>query len=380
MSTSLSIPFTRPHLTGLELDLISQALQEKFLHGHGQFTKRCQEDLEKLTDCPKVLLTNSCTAALEMSTILARLQPADEVILPSFTFVSTANAIVLQGGVPVFVDIRPDTFNIDEKKIEEAITPKTKAILCVHYAGVSCEMDAILAVAKKHNLLVIEDAAQGIHSYYNNKALGTIGDLGAFSFHATKNIISGEGGALLINNHDLITRAEIIWVKGTNRKQFLLGEVNKYGWVDVGSSYLPSEVTAAFLYAQLQSVHTITEQRLNLWNLYHQALEDLEKQEKLRRPIVPANCQHNAHLYHLLLPDTEQRNSLMFYLRDKGIQAVAHYVPLHDSEGGLKFARSHGDLSLAHDIADRILRLPLFIDLKEEEISYITDSIKEHLK
>jgi dTDP-4-amino-4,6-dideoxygalactose transaminase len=374
------IPFTKPYLTGLELDLITQALQAKQLHGNGPFTKKCQEALEKLTACPKVLLTNSCTAALEMSVVLAHIQPGDEVILPSFTFVSTANAIVLQGGIPVFINARPDTFNIDETKIEAAITSKTKAILCVHYAGVACEMDTIIATAKKHHLIVIEDAAQGVQAYYNHKALGTLGDLGTFSFHGTKNIISGEGGSLLVNNRDLIERAEIIWEKGTNRKQFLLGEVDKYSWVDIGSSYLPSEITAAFLYAQLQAVQTITEQRLNLWNLYHQALEELEKQGKLRRPIIPANCQHNAHLYHILLNNMTQRNELMFYLREKGIQAVTHYVPLHDSIGGLKFGRTHGDLHLTHDIADRILRLPLFTDLTTQQINYIIDTIAQYFK
>ena len=262
MAQSFTIPFGRPYLTGREQILINQALTEGYLHGNGHFTKKSQTELQTLTGCQKVLLTHSCTAALEMSVLLADIQPGDEVIMPSYTFVSTANAVVLQGGVPVFIDIRPDTLNIDENKIEEAITPLTKAIICVHYAGVACEMDTIRSIAKKHNLIVIEDAAQGVEAYYKNKALGTLGHSGAFSFHATKNIISGEGGALLVNDPEWIDRAEMIWEKGTNRKKFLLGQVDKYSWVDKGSSFLPGEVTAAFLVAQLESVKKITEQQI----------------------------------------------------------------------------------------------------------------------
>ena len=380
MSQSFTIPFNKPYLTGLEQTLINQALEEGYLHGNGRFTKKSQAELEKLTGCQKVLLTHSCTGALEMSILLADIKPGDEVIMPSYTFVSTANAVVLQGGVPVFVDIRVDTLNIDETKIEEAITPSTKAILCVHYAGVACEMDTICAIANKHNLFVIEDAAQGIDATYKNKALGTLSDAGTFSFHATKNIISGEGGALLVNNSMWVERAEMLWEKGTNRKKFLLGQVDKYSWVDKGSSFLPSEVTAAFLVAQLESVKKITERRLKIWDHYHQVLAPLEKQGKLTRPTIPPECQHNAHIYYILLNDGEGRNVLMDHLRAQGIQPVTHYVPLHDSLAGRKFARTVGDLSVTQKAANTILRLPLFPELTEKQVEFIADVIEGFLK
>ncbi len=379
MAQSFTIPFGRPYLTGREQTLINQALTEGYLHGNGHFTKKSQTELQTLTGCQKVLLTHSCTAALEMSVLLADIQPGDEVIMPSYTFVSTANAVVLQGGVPVFIDIRPDTLNIDENKIEEAITPLTKAIICVHYAGVACEMDTIRSIAKKHNLIVIEDAAQGVEAYYKNKALGTLGHSGAFSFHATKNIISGEGGALLVNDPEWIDRAEMIWEKGTNRKKFLLGQVDKYSWVDKGSSFLPGEVTAAFLVAQLESVKEITEQRVKIWNHYHHVLDALEKQEKLIRPTIPTDCQHNGHLYYILLKDGAQRKLLMNHLRQQGIQPATHYVPLHDSIAGQRFARTSGDLAVTCRVADTILRLPLFSELAESQIDFIGAEIEKFM-
>jgi len=379
MAQSFTIPFGKPYLTGREQTLISQALTDGYLHGNGHFTKKSQAELETLTGCQKVLLTHSCTAALEMSVLLADIQPGDEVIMPSYTFVSTANAVVLQGGVPVFIDIRPDTLNIDENKIEEAITPLTKAIICVHYAGVACEMDTIRSIAKKHDLIVIEDAAQGVEAYYKNKALGTLGHSGAFSFHATKNIISGEGGALLVNDPEWIDRAEMIWEKGTNRKKFLLGQVDKYSWVDKGSSFLPGEVTAAFLVAQLESVKEITEQRVKIWNHYHHVLDALEKHEKLIRPTIPTDCQHNGHLYYILLKDGTQRNLLMNHLRQQGIQPSTHYVPLHDSTAGQRFARTSGDLAVTYRAANTILRLPLFSELTESQIEFIGAEIEKFM-
>lgn len=376
---TFSIPFNKPYLSGAEINSIQQALTQESLHGNGPFTKNCHQELEKKIGCKKALLTNSCTAALEMSALLTHIQPGDEIIMPSYTFVSTANAFVLRGGVPVFVDIRADTFNLDESKIETAITPKTKAIVCVHYAGVSCEMDTILAIAEKHNLTVIEDAAQGVEAFYKNRPLGSIGHLAAISFHGTKNIICGEGGSLFVNDDRFIERAEIIWEKGTNRKKFLLGEVDKYSWVDIGSSYLPSEITAAFLLAQLRSTPEITRKRLQIWQTYHQSLKTLEQQEKLRRPIVPADCQHNAHLYYILLPNADIRNKTMASLKSQGIQSVTHYVPLHDSIAGQKFARTQGTLTMTQQIADRILRLPLYPALTHTQIEYIIDTLGKSL-
>jgi len=313
------------------------------------------------------LLTHSCTAALEMSAMLIDIQPGDEVIMPSYTFVSTANAFVLFGGVPVFVDIRPDTLNIDETKIEEAITDKTRAIVPVHYAGVACEMDAILEVAKRYDLVVIEDAAQGVMSKYKNKALGTLGTFGAYSFHETKNVISGEGGALLVNDSELAIRAEIIREKGTNRSQFFRGQVDKYTWVDKGSSYLPSEIISAFLWAQLEEAYSITESRLTIWERYQDAFELLEKQGKLQRPYVPPHCTHNAHMYYLILRDANQRQAFIEHMNGEGINCVFHYVPLHSSPHGVQVARSCGDLKFTNEMAERIVRLPFWIGLGAEQ-------------
>lgn len=358
------IKFNRPYMTGRELDLINQAHAKGHLSGDGDFTKQCHTWLEKQTGCKKALLTHSCTAALEMAAILLDLELGDEVIMPSFTFVSTANAFVLRGAIPVFVDIRPDTLNIDENRIEAAITPRTKAICVVHYAGVGCEMDTIMAIADKYGLAVVEDAAQGILSTYKGRPLGSIGHFGALSFHETKNVISGEGGALLVNDERYVERAEIIREKGTNRSQFFRGQVDKYTWVDVGSSYLPGELTAAFLYAQLEDADKITAQRLAVWNLYHAWAEPLESRVLLRRPIVPSHCAHNAHMYYMLLPNLEHRERFIGTLRDHGVQPVFHYIPLHSSPAGRKYGRPHGTLEITTEVSDRLVRMPLWIGIE----------------
>lgn len=366
----MNIPFNKPYMTGKELWYISQAHANGHLAGDGVFTKKCHAWLEARTGAHKALLTHSCTAALEMAAILADIQPGDEVIMPSYTFVSTANAFVLRGGVPVFVDIRPDTLNIDETKIEEAITEKTKAIVPVHYAGVGCEMGTIMAIAKKHDLIVIEDAAQGIMSTYKGQPLGSIGHLGAFSFHETKNIISGEGGALLINDPILAERAEIIREKGTNRSQFFRGQVDKYTWVDIGSSYLPGELVSAFLWAQMEEAEEITRRRLGVWDVYHQRLEVLENKGLLRRPIVSKGCMQNAHMYYILLQSLDARTRLIAELKECGIHAVFHYVPLHSAPVGRAIGRCGTSMEITNDISERLLRLPLWVGLEEfqEEI------------
>lgn len=360
------IPFNKPYFTGKELDYIRQSHEIGNLSGDGTFTHKVNAWLEHQTQSKKVLLTHSCTAALEMTAILADIQPGGEVIMPSYTFVSTANAFVLRGGVPVFVDIRQDTLNIDETLIEAAITPRTKAIVPVHYAGVGCEMDTILAIAKKHNLIVIEDAAQGVMASYKGKALGTIGHLGTYSFHETKNIISGEGGAILINDERFTQRAEVIREKGTNRSQFYRGQVDKYTWQDVGSSYLPGEDIAAFLYAQLEQADKITSQRIAIWQKYHDALEILEQKGEIRRPIIPAECQHNAHMYYILLDSLAHRTQVINNFKKQNIHPTFHYVSLHSSPAGKKFARTHGDLKNTENVSDRLLRLPLWIGLDDE--------------
>lgn len=369
------VPFNRPFVIGQEFEYIQQAITNLHLSGNGPFTQKCQAWLVAQVGCHKALLTHSCTAALEMAAILADIQPGDEIIMPSYTFVSTANAFVLRGGVPVFVDIRPDTFNLDETKVEAAITPRTKAIVPVHYAGVSCEMDTIMAIVERHGLLVIEDAAQGIMSAYHERPLGSIGHVAALSFHETKNAISGEGGALLINDPQFSERAEIIWEKGTNRSQFFRGQVDKYTWVDLGSSYLPSEITAAFLWAQLEAVEAITRQRLELWSQYHQAFANLERQDKVRRPVIPAGCQHNAHMYYLLLPNLDYRTTLLKRLAASGINAVFHYIPLHTSPAGKKYGRAHGDLPFTQTISERLLRLPLWVGMTEQEIEQVVEAV-----
>jgi dTDP-4-amino-4,6-dideoxygalactose transaminase len=362
----IKIPFNKPFATGRELEYIQQAITNAHLSGNGEFTKNCHTWLESVIGCYKAFLTHSCTTALEMAAILANIQPGDEVIMPSYTFVSTANAFVLRGGVPVFVDIRPDTLNIDESEIEAAITSKTKAIVPVHYAGVSCAMDRIMEIAQHHQLIVIEDAAQGVGSAYKGQALGSIGHLAAVSFHETKNVICGEGGALLLNTPAWIERTEIIWEKGTNRNQFFQGQVDKYTWVDIGSSYLPSEINAAFLWAQLEEAEAITQKRLDIWKEYDQAFAELEAQGKVRRPIIPDECQHNAHMYYLLLPDLDSRTVLIEKLKICGVYPVFHYVPLHSSPAGRKYGRTHGSLSSTDELSDRLVRLPLWIGIENK--------------
>jgi len=358
------IPFNKPYMTGKELNYINEAHMAGRLSGDGPFTQKCQLWLEERVGCRKALLTHSCTAALEMAAILLDIQPGDEIIMPSYTFVSTANAFVLRGGIPVFVDIRADTLNLDETKIEAAITPKTKAIVPVHYAGVACEMDTIMSIAKKHNLYVVEDAAQGIMSSYKGRPLGSIGHMAAFSFHETKNIISGEGGALLINDQDFIERAEIIREKGTNRSRFFRGQVDKYTWVDIGSSYLPGEIIAAFLWAQLEEADNITQRRIDIWNKYHPAFADLEGNKKLRRPIIPENCHHNAHMYYLLLPNLAKRTEIMAKLKQEEIHTVFHYVPLHSSPLGIDQSRASGDLNETNRLSDCLVRLPFWLGIE----------------
>jgi dTDP-4-amino-4,6-dideoxygalactose transaminase len=367
----MNIPFNKPYMTGKELWYISQAHASGHLSGDGQFTKKCSAWLEQRIGCRKALLTHSCTAALEMAAMLADLQPGDEVIMPSYTFVSTANAFVLRGAIPVFVDIRADTLNIDENKIEAAITPRTRVIVPVHYAGISCEMDTIMEIAQRHGLIVIEDAAQGILSTYKGRPLGSIGHMAALSFHETKNIISGEGGALLINSAKFVERAEVIREKGTNRSQFFRGQVDKYTWVDIGSSYLPGELISAFLWAQMEEADAINKRRLDLWANYHQWFASLEKTDKIRRPTVPRECVHNAHMYYLLLANLDERTEFIQRFKAAGIQTVFHYIPLHSSPRGLELGRAVGDMSNTNKIADQLVRLPLWLGLEERQTEII---------
>ncbi|MEP6633188.1 MAG: dTDP-4-amino-4,6-dideoxygalactose transaminase [Luteimonas sp.] len=344
---------------------MQQAHANMHLSGDGPFTQRCHRALEALSGSPHALLTHSCTAALEMAALLADVGPGDEIIMPSYTFVSTANAFVLRGATPVFVDIREDTLNLDERLIEHAITPRTKAICVVHYAGVACEMDAICAIARKHGLIVIEDAAQAIMSRYCGRSLGAIGELGALSFHETKNVVSGEGGALLVNAPEMLERAEIIREKGTNRSRFFRGQVDKYTWVEPGSSFLPSEITAAFLAAQLDRAHELTERRLSIWEAYHAWAATHETAGRIRRPIIPAECTHNAHMYYILLPSLEARTSVLASLHADDVHAVFHYVPLHSSPAGKRYARHDGPLPLTDALSERLLRLPLWIGIED---------------
>lgn len=363
-------------MTGKELYYIAEAHFNGSLAGDGPFTKRCHSWLEKRTGSNKVLLTHSCTAALEMAALLIDIQPGDEVIMPSYTFVSTANAFVLRGGVPVFVDIREDTLNIDERLIEAAITTRTRAIVPVHYAGVSCEMDEIMAIAKRHSLKVVEDAAQGVMAQYKGRALGSIGDLAAYSFHETKNVISGEGGSLLVNNPEIALRAEIIREKGTDRSRFFRGEVDKYTWKEVGSSFLPGELIAAFLWAQLEEAERITQERLNSWEHYHELLAPLEAKGMLRRPVIPVDCKHNAHMYYVLLsPEIDRQKMLDTFKRDE-ISSVFHYVPLHSSPAGKRYGRASGDLSVTNMQSERLIRLPLWVGLSFEQQERVFNALR----
>lgn len=373
--TTDRILFNRPYMTGKELSYITEAKTGNMLAGDGPFTKRCHQRIEQSTGCNKALLTHSCTASLEIAALLLDIRPGDEIIMPSYTFVSTANAFVLRGGVPVFVDIRADTLNLDENLIEAAITPRTTAIVPVHYAGVACEMDSIMRIAEKHNLKVVEDAAQGVMSSYKGRALGSIGDFGAFSFHETKNVISGEGGALLVNDSNMSLRAEMIREKGTDRSRFFRGEIDKYTWQEVGSSFLPGELIAAFLWAQLEEASAITEARLKIWNNYHSMLSPLESKGLLRRPIIPVECKHNAHMYYILLSPQIDRQAVLTRLKEKNIYSVFHYVPLHSSPAGKRYAKVHGSMEVTERQSERLLRLPLWVGLTNEQQKRIVNAL-----
>lgn len=371
------INFNVPPFTGKEMEYIKVAVENQKICGDGQFTKKCNEWIEERTGTKKCLLTTSCTHALEMSALLADIQPGDEVILPSFTFVSTADAFVLRGATVVFVDIRPDTMNIDETKIEAAITDKTKAICPVHYAGVACEMDTIMDIARRHNLIVVEDAAQGIMSTYKGKALGTIGDYGCFSFHETKNYSMGEGGALLIQNAAKIEDAEIIREKGTDRSRYFRGQVDKYTWVNYGSSYLPSDMNAGYLYAQLEMADEINNYRLAVWNRYYEGLKELKEAGKIELPTIPEGCVHNAHMFYIKAKDLTERTALISFLKENGILAVFHYIPLHSAPAGRKFGRFHGEDVYTTKESERLCRLPMYYGLTEEQTDYIISKVKE---
>ena len=369
------IPFNRPALSGRELEYIREAVRLGQLSGDGAFTKRASAWLEEKLGALRVLLTTSCTHSLEMAAILADIRPGDEVVMPSYTFVSTANAFALRGAQIVFVDIRPDTMNMDETLLEQAITPRTKVVVPVHYAGVACEMNAIMETAGRYGLTVVEDAAQGLLSRYEGRALGTIGDLGCFSFHETKNIQCGEGGALVVNRSEFVGRAEIVREKGTNRSRFFRGEVDKYSWVDVGSSYLLSDLNAAYLFAQLEASEDIVRDRLSVWNRYRSELSDLAALERLELPRIPRNCEHNAHLFYVKTRDLRERTELIGYLRERGVYAVFHYVPLHSSEAGRRMGRFVGEDRYTTRESERLLRLPLYYRMEEADVSRVIEAI-----
>jgi dTDP-4-amino-4,6-dideoxygalactose transaminase len=372
---NIKIPFNIPTVIGNELSFISDAISKRKISGDGEYTKKCCRLMEKRYGVEKILLTTSCSTALDMSAILTEINAGDEVILPSYTFTSTANSFKLRGASLKFIDIREDTLNIDENKIENAINNKTKAIVLVHYAGVSCEMKKIQEIAKKNNIFIIEDAAQCVESKYNSKQLGTIGDIGCFSFHETKNLTCGEGGAILINNSKFIERAEILWEKGTNRTKFYRGEIDKYTWVDVGSSFLPSEILAAFLYSQLENVEVITNKRKKCWNYYFDNLGKLEAEGFLKIPTIPNNCEHNGHLFYIILENQNVRDNLVDFLKSEGILAVFHYIPLHLSQMGKKMGYNDGDLPITEKIASSLLRLPLYYEITEAEQKKVLDKI-----
>lgn len=374
------IHFNIPPVVGDELKYIEVAIKNHKICGDGEFTKKCSRWIEETTHTAKALLTTSCTHSLELAAILANIKEGDEVIMPSYTFVSTADAFVLRGAKIIFVDIRPDTMNIDERLIEEAVTEKTKAIVPVHYAGVGCNMDKICDIAEKYNLFVIEDAAQGVHAYYKNKALGAIGDYGCFSFHETKNYSMGEGGALLIKNHKNAVRAEIIREKGTNRSQFFRGQVDKYTWMDLGSSYLPSELNAAYLWAQLSVEEKIYNNRMESWNQYWSGLQVLKEAGKIELQTIPEECRHNAHMFYIKAKDLDERTRLITYLKEQGIQAVFHYIPLHTAPAGKKYGEFRGEDIYTTKESERLLRLPLYYGMDSSDIKYIVDKIKHFYK
>lgn len=374
------IYFNVPPMVGTEINYIEEAVRSHKICGDGQFTIRCSQWLEERMGAAKVLLTTSCTHATEMAALLSHIQPGDEVIMPSYTFVSTADAFVLRGAVPVFVDIRPDTMNIDETLIEAAITERTRAIVPVHYAGVACEMDTIMDIARRYRLTVIEDAAQGVMSAYKGQALGTIGDFGCYSFHETKNYSMGEGGALLIKDSAKAEEAEIIREKGTNRSKFFRGQIDKYTWVDAGSSYLPSELNAAYLWAQLEKAEEINNNRLAAWNYYQQALQPLEERGRIQLPVIPQGCVHNAHMFYIKVKDLQERTAFIEYLKKNEIGAVFHYIPLHSSPAGCRFGRFHGEDRYTTSESERLVRLPMYYNLSEDEQGYIVDKIMEFFK
>ena len=374
------ISFNVPPVAGKELIYLEEAIRSKKICGDGAFTKRCSRWLEEQTGSERVLLTTSCTHATELAAILADIKPGDEVIMPSYTFVSTADAFVLRGAKAVFVDIRPDTMNIDETLIEDAITEKTRAIVPVHYAGVSCEMDTICDIAKRHNLYVIEDAAQGVMATYKGRPLGTIGDYGCYSFHETKNLSMGEGGALLIKDKENVLRAEIVREKGTNRSQFFRGEIDKYTWMDAGSSYLPSELNAAYLWAQLEDAQKIYDDRMRSWNLYYEQLKPLADEGRIELPVIPEGCVHNAHMFYIKTRDLKERTDLIFYLKGKQINSVFHYIPLHSSPAGKRLGVFHGEDKYTTRESERLLRLPMYYGLGKENIECVTESIKNFYK
>lgn len=374
------INFNLPPVTGNEIKHMEQAIKNNKLCGDGQFTKQCNQWFEEQTNIEKALLTTSCTHALELSAILAEITVGDEVIMPSYTFVSTADAFVLRGAKVVFVDIRPDTMNIDETKIEAAITKKTKAIVPVHYAGVSCEMDVICDIAKRHNLCVIEDAAQGVMSYYNGQALGSIGEFGCYSFHETKNYSMGEGGAILIRDKENVGRAEVVREKGTNRSQFFRGQVDKYTWVDVGSSYLPSELNAAYLWGQLESAQDIFDDRMNTWNMYFDGFKKLKEENKIQLPVIPKGCQHNAHMFYIKTKDLSERTALIKHLKENEIVATFHYIPLHSAPAGIKYGEFHGEDNFTTVESERLLRLPLYYGIDKEDVKKVIQQVIEFYK
>lgn len=374
----MRISFNRPPFVGKETEYIKEAVEKNgMICGDGPFTKKCSQWMKDRFQTKNVLLTTSCTHALEMAAFLADIQPGDEVIMPSYTFVSTADAFVLRGATCVFVDIRPDTMNIDETKIEEAITEKTKAIVSVHYAGVSCAMDEIMAIAKKYNLKVVEDAAQGVNAFYKGKALGTIGDFGCYSFHETKNYSMGEGGAILFQDDRYLEPAEILREKGTNRSQYFRGQIDKYTWVGYGSSYLPSDMNAAYLWAQLEEADKINDKRLSIWNFYHEELKELEDKGVLERPYIPEYATHNAHMYYIKVKDLRVRTKLLAYLKERGILSVFHYVPLHSATAGKKFGRFHGEDVYTTKESERLCRLPMYYSLSLEETAEVVKALKE---
>lgn len=374
------VSFNKPPFIGKEKEYILQAVDNLHISGDGEFTKKCANKLEEMTGTNRALLTTSCTHATEMAALLSNIQPGDEVIMPSYTFVSTADAFVLRGAVPVFVDIRPDTMNIDEKLIEDAVTNKTKAIVPVHYAGVGCEMDTIMDIARRRNLIVIEDAAQGIDSYYNGKALGTIGDFGCLSFHETKNVSMGEGGALLIKNADMVEEAEIIREKGTNRAKFFRGQIDKYTWVNYGSSYLPSDMNAAYLWAQLENIEMVQNCRLSAWNRYREGLKPLADKGLIEFGVIPKECTNNAHMFYFKAKDLAERTELISFLKKNEIGAVFHYVPLHSAPAGHKFGRFNGEDKYTTKESERLVRLPLFYGITEEETGFVIEKIHEFYK